>query len=240
LFPVILLFVTAASYCVDRDRAGRTVVGFLESYAPMSAEMQRLIFSTISGMVDARGRADAAALLILAWTASQVFATIICATNRAWGVVVNDWWHLPLKSMVLLGVGSAAAPAVLAASTLARLAVRLLPAWMRGAEGLAFPTAAQFIALAVLYRFAPRRPTRFSEVWSAALIAALLLRAAAFVFELYLHFFSASNAVYGAFGGIMALLLWIYLSGCVFIFGACWCAAGAEPPPGPGFAGPAQ
>jgi uncharacterized BrkB/YihY/UPF0761 family membrane protein len=36
------------------------------------------------------------------------------------------------------------------------------------------------------------------------------------------------NAIYGAFGGIMALLLWIYLSGCIFIFGACLCAAQAE------------
>ena len=26
----------------------------------------------------------------------------------------------------------------------------------------------------------------------------------------------------------MALLLWIYLSGCIFIFGACLCAAQAE------------
>src|SRR5665213_1521175 len=36
---------------------------------------------------------------------------------------------------------------------------------------------------------------------------------------------TAANAVYGVFGDIMALLLWIYLSGCVFIFGACLCAA---------------
>jgi len=36
------------------------------------------------------------------------------------------------------------------------------------------------------------------------------------------------NAIYGTFGGIMALLLWIYISGCIFIFGACLCAAQAE------------
>jgi Ca2+-transporting ATPase len=36
------------------------------------------------------------------------------------------------------------------------------------------------------------------------------------------------NAVYGAFGSIMALLLWIYLSGCIFIFGACLCAAQSQ------------
>jgi len=35
------------------------------------------------------------------------------------------------------------------------------------------------------------------------------------------------NAIYGAFGRIMALLLWIYLYGCIFIFGAA-CAAQAE------------
>jgi len=29
-------------------------------------------------------------------------------------------------------------------------------------------------------------------------------------------------------GGIMAFLLWIYLSGCIFIFGACLCAGRAE------------
>ncbi|WP_370690752.1 hypothetical protein [Methylicorpusculum sp.] len=36
------------------------------------------------------------------------------------------------------------------------------------------------------------------------------------------------NAVYGVFGGIMVLPLWIYLFGCIFIFGACLCATQAE------------
>ena len=40
--------------------------------------------------------------------------------------------------------------------------------------------------------------------------------------------FATLNAVYGAFGGMLALLLWIYLSGSVFIFGACLCAGQAE------------
>ena len=34
--------------------------------------------------------------------------------------------------------------------------------------------------------------------------------------------------VAGKFGGMLALLLWIYLSRCVFIFGACLCAGQAE------------
>jgi Ca2+-transporting ATPase len=45
---------------------------------------------------------------------------------------------------------------------------------------------------------------------------------------IYLKNFATLNAVYGAFGGTMALLLWIYLSGCIIIFGACLCAARTE------------
>ena len=36
------------------------------------------------------------------------------------------------------------------------------------------------------------------------------------------------NALYGALGGILAFLLWLYLSSCVGVFGVCFCAAKAE------------
>ena len=82
--------------------------------------------------------------------------------------------------------------------------------------------------MSLFYRLAPRRPTRFAEVWVAALSATVLLRAAESVFVIYLKDFARLNLVYGAFGGIMALLLWIYVYGCVFVFGACLCAARTE------------
>jgi Ca2+-transporting ATPase len=65
-------------------------------------------------------------------------------------------------------------------------------------------------------------------VWVAAACATALLQATQSLFVVYLKHFATLNAVYGVFGGIMALLLWIYLSGCGFIFGACLCAAQAE------------
>jgi YihY family inner membrane protein len=85
-----------------------------------------------------------------------------------------------------------------------------------------------FLSLSLFYRLAPRRPTRFVEVWAAALCTTLLLPVAESLFVIYIKDFATLNAVYGAFGGIMALLLWIYFSGCIFIFGACLCAAQAE------------
>jgi Ca2+-transporting ATPase len=90
------------------------------------------------------------------------------------------------------------------------------------------PLLVVFFSLSLFYRLAPRRPTRFAEVWAAALCATVLLRAGESLFVIYLKDFATLNAIYGAFGGIMALLLWIYVSGCFFIFGACLCVGQSE------------
>lgn len=234
LFPLMLLLVTIASSFVDRDRAGKEVIAYMESYVPISDEMQRHIFDTIAGVIKARQQAGAVALLVLAWTARQCFTTLICATNRAWGTAEYNWWRLPLKSLVLLGITAGAVLLGMAVPVLMRMAKGwLLPvhefhSWVYGLGSLFIPSLVVFFSLSLFYRLAPRRPTRFAEVWAAALCATVLLRASESLFVIYLKDFATLNAVYGAFGGIMALLLWIYLSGCVFIFGACLCAAQAK------------
>jgi Ca2+-transporting ATPase len=234
LFPLTVLLVTVASSFVDRDRAGKEVTAYMESYVPISGEMQRQIFDTIAGVIKARQQASAIALLILVWAALQCFTTLICATNRAWGTTVYNWWRLPLKSLVLLGITAGALLLGMAVPVLMRMAkgwlfpVEDFRSWAYGLVSFFIPLLVVFFSLSLFYRLAPRRPTRFAEVWAAALCATLLLRVGESLFVIYLEDFATLNAVYGAFGGMLALLLWIYLSGCVFIFGACLCAGQAE------------
>jgi YihY family inner membrane protein len=234
LFPLMVLFVTIASCFVDRDRAGREVMAYMEGYVPISGEMQRYIFDTIAGVIKAREQAGAVAFLILVWAALQCFTTLICATNRAWGTAVYNWWRLPLKSLVLLVSTAGAVLLGMAVPVLMRMAkgwlfpVHDFRSWIYGLGSSLIPLLVVFCGLSLFYRFAPRRPTRFAEVWAAALCATVLLRAGEGLFVIYLKDFATLNAVYGAFGGFMALLLWIYLSGCVFIFGSCLCAGQAE------------
>jgi Ca2+-transporting ATPase len=234
LFPLTVLLVTAASSFVDRDRAGKEVIAYMESYVPISGEMQRHIFDTIAGVIKARQQAGAVAFLILVWTARQCFTTLICATNRAWGTTVHNWWRLPLKSLLLLGITAGAVLLGMAVPVLMRIAkgwffpVHDFRSWVYGLGSFFIPLLVAFFSLSLFYRLAPRRPTRFAEVWAAALCATVLLRVGESLFVIYLKDFATLNPVYGAFGGIMALLLWVYLSGCVFIFGACLCAGQAE------------
>jgi len=109
--------------------------------------------------------------------------------------------------------------------------------WIVALAGIFVPLLVVFLSLGLFYRFAPRRSTRFGEVWTAALCATVLMQGANGLFVIYLKDFATLNVVYGAFGGIMALLLWIYVSGCIFIFGACLCAARAEGRPAPAESG---
>jgi YihY family inner membrane protein len=234
LFPLIVLFVTIASAFVDRDRAGTEVIAYVERYVPIRGEMQSHIFDTVSGVVKARGQAGAVAFLMLVWSAMQFFTTLICATNLAWGLEAYNWWRLPLKSLALLCIMGVAVLLGIGVPMVAKMArdwlfpVNDFSSWVYGMGSFSILLMFVFLGMSLFYKLAPRRPTRFGEIWPSALCAAALLRAAESLFVIYLKSFATLNAIYGAFGGIMALLLWIYLSGCIFVFGACLCAAQAE------------
>jgi Ca2+-transporting ATPase len=234
LFPLMVLLVTIASFFVDRDTAGKEVTAYMKTYIPISGEMQQHIFDTIAGVIKARRHASAIAFLILIWGALRCFTTLIRATNRARETAVYKWWRIPLKSLALLGITTGAVALGMAVPVLAKVA----KAWLFTAGdfhsriyalgSFVIPLLAVFIGLSLFYRLAPRPPTRLAQVWAAALCTTVLLRVAESLFVIYIKNFATLNAVYGAFGGMMALLLWIYFSGCILIFGACLCAAQVE------------
>lgn len=234
LFPLIVLFVSIASLFIERDRAAADIIAFVGSYLPLEGEERSFIFSTVSGVIGARGQAGIVAMLMLGWSAMRFFSTLIRATNRAWGVDAHNWWRLPLTSLLFLVIMAVAVLVSIAAPMLTQMIKEsFFPtsdfrSWVYSLWGFFVPMLVVFIGLSLFYRMAPRRRTHFSEVWIAALCATALLKASEILFVIYLKHFVSLNAVYGAFGGIIALLLWIYLAGCIFIFGACLCAAQAE------------
>lgn len=234
LFPLMILLFSIASSFVDSDLAGKEIIAFVESYVPISGEMQHHIFNTIAGVIKSREKASTIAFLVLTWSALQCFITLIIVTDRAWGSKAFNWWKLPLKSLALLGSTGGAVLLGMAVPVLIRMTkgwlfpIHDFHAWVYDLGSFVISFGFVFFGLILFYKFTPSRPTRFAEVWAAALCATIFLRAAENLFIIYLKNFSTLNAIYGAFGGIIALLLWIYVSGCIFIYGACLCASQAE------------
>jgi YihY family inner membrane protein len=234
LFPLFILSLILASFFVERESAGRAIVTYLEGYVPLDSEMRPRIFGAITGVIQASGQVGLVTFFILVWTALQCFTTLVRVTNRAWDDQAYNWWRLPLRGMALLGVTAGAVLLGMAATALTTLGESWLSP-VNAFVSLVFtlldfiiPPLVLFLSLTFFYRLAPSRTTRFAEVWVAAIWTTVLLQTTQILFVVYLKHFATLNDVYGMFGGIMALLLWIYLSGCVFIFGACLCAALAE------------
>ncbi len=232
LFPLIILLAAATSVFTDRGEAAGAVIAQAETFVPLGEDMQRHLFGTVSHVIRARGQASIVALVMLVWVAAQFFTTLIQASNRAWGTSGNNWWKLPLKSLALLAIVTLGFLIGVAVPMAAKLARDVLPvngffpaAYNLGLGALSWGTV--FFSLAFFYKLAPHRRTRYSEVWVSALCATALLHAAQTLFVMYLRAFGGFDALYGAFGAVMALLLWIYVSGVIFIFCACLSAAQA-------------
>ncbi len=233
LVPALILFVTAASFFMDHGRAAGAVLSYVGNFVPAAGGPEGRVFEAVSQLIKGRGTAGLFALLMLVWAAAQLFTTLIQASNRAWGTTGGNWWKLPLKSVALLGILTLGVVAGVGIPMLAKLAAGALHSKyiLPTAHKLSLlfvPWLAVFFSLTFFYKLAPHRRTRYSEVWLSAFCAAVLLYWAQSLFVLYLRHFSAFNAVYGAFAGVIALLLWVYISGVIFIFGACLSAAQAS------------
>ena len=77
------------------------------------------------------------------------------------------------------------------------------------------------LGLALLYRFGPSRaPARWRWVTPGSLAAAALWLATSVAFSLYVGKFAAYNQTYGALGGVVILLMWLYISAFVILLGA--------------------
>jgi membrane protein len=75
--------------------------------------------------------------------------------------------------------------------------------------------------LAAFYRFAPsRREPQWRWVSWGAVVATLLWIAASALFSLYVSEFASYDQTYGSIGGVVVLLMWLYLSCFVVLLGA--------------------
>lgn len=240
LFPCIILFISIGTYFLPNpEQAQAVTLDFIGKYLPVDTNGQNLVINTIRGVIKHSLLRSGVAFLGLAWSSLRFFQALVRGINKAWGTQEYSWWRLPIKNLAMAGI---LASALLAGVVAPAIADGVATYWKRhqiiydfGLVATAvhrlrliLPILVLFYGLAMFYKFAPRRRTMISEVWVAALLVALSLKALQRLFILYTTNFSHFNAIYGALGGVVALLMWIYLSGSLIILGGCLCAAQAE------------
>ncbi len=199
------------------------IVRQLEFVAPA---LDQLLGQNIDKIIRARGPMTGIALVGLVWAASSVFYTLSLTLNEMWGIKRRraGWKRRGLAVLFVLAiVGPALFLASFAGSTLANLRPWLPDqiTALAGGIGLALAILLDIAAFMVLYTMLPHGAAGWREILPGAIAAGLLWELAKKAYLFFVTgYISVSNLIYGSVAAILAFLLWAYLSGLIFLFGA--------------------
>jgi YihY family inner membrane protein len=227
LFPLILTCVALLTFFVqDREATATEILIQVDQYLPLPATDRLLLLHTVQGVIQHGLGAGLLGFLVLTWSALRFSQALVIGVNRAWELADYTWWKLPLKNLLMIGIViSAIALGIVTPLAFDRLAELL--AWgnvVTHTFASILPTLVLFYSLLLFYILAPRRNVRLAVAWPAALVGTIALELARYLFGIYVTRIAHLNAIYGAFGSIMALLFWIYISGVIVIFCGCLAA----------------
>jgi membrane protein len=223
LFPLTLLSISVASYYLGPGVDQRLIVSKLEFIAPA---MGQLLGQNIDEIIKARGAVGTLALLSLVWSASRIFYTLTQTTNEIW----TNKRRRPVwkqRGMSILFVLTFVGPVLFLASLASSLFTHLRT-WLPDQVDLLGNYVSFIVAIfldivlfMVLYIFLPHGSSTWREILPGAIGAGLFWELAKKAFLLYVSsYISASNPIYGSMATIFAFLVWAYLSGLIFLFGA--------------------
>ncbi len=241
LVPLAVLLVTLstdfAARFIGEKEAQAKAFEFIVTNVPLGGQARDLLSSTLHGVLQSRGKIGLVALVGVLWSSLGFFQSLVSSVSQAFREQPLNWWKLPLRNLTMLGVLVSA----LFLGNVLPLILKTLQGYLTFSRvwiPLLFTMLSYLVSAGVLfygfvlfYKLAPRRATgvTFKGVWMPSLIVTLLLQIAQQLFVLYSTRFTDFNAIYGAFGGVIALMLWTYLSGMIVVFGGCLCAAKYHP-----------
>jgi membrane protein len=226
-FPILLMLASIIGF----------VYGMGEEYAHLPRQLLGLLpFSSeymanaLDRIIRARGSLGFFGSVLLIWSATAAFDIVQQILNRIHRApAMRPLWRRRLLGLLLgvivmlfipLSVGIAALRPLIAGTlvhpTMQGPIVTGILTLCMATLGIAF----NFILLLTLYLFGPSVHRHFRQTWAGALAGAVLWEISKAAFGVYVQSLSSHKMIYGSVGSVIAVLLWLYLSGTIFALGA--------------------
>ena len=235
LFPALLVVAAVLgqlSLLIGTANARRVEDGVLDFLDTVLTDAASSAVETVRELFDSSGGALTFASLLALFSLSTAFATLVNTVNIAYDVPeTRGWWRRRFLGL-LLGVGTvltgALAVTLLVVGPLFGRAEDVVANLRLDAEYavlwsyLRWPVA--FLSLVVwattMDHFAPARRSRWRDDLPGGLLTALLWLGASYGLNLYVSTVVTSSPVFGALGGGLILMSWIYLLCVALLAGA--------------------
>ncbi|HET7753453.1 MAG TPA: YihY/virulence factor BrkB family protein [Anaeromyxobacteraceae bacterium] len=222
LFPFMLFLLALASVIIQPAQA-EALVDELGKVAP--AEVTKILGDRIRAL----GQGSSPGLLTIGgigaiWAASGGIQAIMTALNVAYGVRESrPFWKV--KGIAILMTLVAGVLALVAA--LVAIASPAIANFIGGPIGTAIswlrlPAAGLVMMLlwAILYYVLPDVQQKFKFITPGSVGGVVLWVLASYGFSQYVANFGKYDATYGSVGGIIVMLLWLWISSVVLLLGA--------------------
>ena len=233
LAPLILVLLAVVGLLFQHDPAGawkkiteqmsyfldQSAVQVVQNIAQKAANPNKSLLATIVGIV------------LALFGASGVFGQLQDALNTVWGVKAKPgagvWGFLRSRFLSFAMVGGICF--LLLVSLTLESVLKGFSQWIQSVMpgGIVFALGAYWIfdlavvvlLFAIIFKFLPDAEIRWRDVWIGAVITAIFFAIGKWALGLYLGSGSAASA-YGAASSLITLLLWVYYSSQILLFGA--------------------
>jgi len=242
LFPMLLIALSVLSLAVQPGSQGYAVIQEnTQRFLPPA--VQDLVRETMTALDENSVGAGIVGLGLLIWSSTAVFAVLRNAVNQIWRspspiedasvrrVVMSFAANRLFSFLLVLGFSL-----VLLASLVSNIAIRTILRLVETFEetftliqinelqltrGLQIGSSFLVLALAtcILFKILPYVYVGWKDVWLGALITALLLVGLQQLVSNSVISIGSRFLSYGVVGSVMVLLLWIFLTFQVFLFG---------------------
>jgi membrane protein len=230
IFPLLLVLVSLLGL------AGQSVTqGLIDNVGKLApGPAQDIVTSAIQNLQQGKGAAGILFFVGLAgalWSASGYIAAFMQASNAIWDVEEGRpvWKTIPLRLAITLFTVVLLAVMALAVVLTGPIAEQVGSVVGLGGTAVAVWDIAKWPVLilivsflfAFLYWASPNvRHPKFRWVSPGGLLAVLLWIVASAAFAFYVANFASYNKTYGALGGVIIFLVWLWITNVVILLGA--------------------
>ena len=227
--PLLLLGTSAIGYLLgSSDRAVDEVMAAARRAIPRATSRDVEVF--LRTLIQSRHVTGVLGIGFLLWVSMGVFGIIASSlTALSGGRETRSYLRRKLIAFVLMcTVGFLLLVAVMGGWVLAAwpgieelAGVRLtLPAFLTDPNFPRYFTSILMgILLTIIYLVAPVRDIRWPAAAAGATLAAFLWHQAKVLFNWYLTHYARSSLLYGILGGFIGLVLWIFYTAIILLFG---------------------
>ena len=195
-----------------------------------AADVEQIL---LNAALDSRGTlAKIVGIATLIFSATTVFISLQASLNKIWGIkpkpergIVKYLIDRLLSLAMVMSIGFLLLVSLVFDAALVMIQnslSKILSGWtlyLVGAMNIVISLALITLIFAVLFKVLPDAKIKWKDVWVGSLVTTAFFAAGKYLIGFYLGN-SSVNSAYGAAGSLVIILIWVYYSTVIFLFGA--------------------